>query len=545
MTQPSSTIATSGLIAGNGLNNTFVNTFFANMYATNIISKAQTAISDASAAGEDISDLGNDIFPVVVGNVPSTYASIGSVSSLRTSYYNYARALFASGDVLGFITYYQQATGYALSCLTLSSDIAYKQLTNLEDWGASVNVQSDILTGGLSGWLTVNSTENLTKLGNDFVGLGSVFDYKDLDLMGTARGLTKLILDAQLNMAETLTEFIDDLGLPDEIDYHNEDYEPLLLELLQNIPMDKEFQDAFSFVSNARVINVADVLIPIKSLKTAYDVTSLKSYTTVADALQKFSGLKIKTNNDLGNTLKSLTSAGSLSNLDTITTTLPSDQLTTMLTTLGTGDGVHGQPTLRDIIGPVSGYLLEERLERIVTALAIISASSDGLNIIQGYENISAVATDGGGAPYVVSGVGAGSYASKALAIAAIETALDTYYSNLRSFLSIGDLVLRQACETAYTDWNAIASQVSNSKSLCTKAGIDTSVIANDISNAIALGSSLESYGADVNNLGTRIILSSLVTSDTTGEAITASLTAGQNYKVLQTKGLIPKAFLA
>jgi len=231
--------------------------------------------------------------------------------------------------------------------------------------------------------------------------------------------------------------------------------------------------------------------------------------------------------------------------LDTITTTLPSDQLTTMLTTLGTGDGVHGQPTLRDIIGPVSGYLLEERLERIVTALAIISASSDGLNIIQGYENISAVATDGGGAPYVVSGVGAGSYASKALAIAAIETALDTYYSNLRSFLSIGDLVLRQACETAYTDWNAIASQVSNSKSLCTKAGIDTSVIANDISNAIALGSSLESYGADVNNLGTRIILSSLVTSDTTGEAITASLTAGQNYRVLQTKGLIPKAFLA
>ena len=133
MASPSTLKAIQGMLAGDGLDNTFVNNFFATTFATNIISKAQTAISDADGIGEDISDLGNDIFPGVVGNVPSTYASIGSVSSLRTSYYNYARALFASGVIGGFAQFFGMAFGYAVQCEGIMKEITAKASTSLTD----------------------------------------------------------------------------------------------------------------------------------------------------------------------------------------------------------------------------------------------------------------------------------------------------------------------------------------------------------------------------------------------------------------------------
>jgi len=65
MSQPSTLTAIKGLLANDGLDNTFVNTLFADLYNVNIISKAQTAITDV---GSSIDDIGNDIFPGVVGN---------------------------------------------------------------------------------------------------------------------------------------------------------------------------------------------------------------------------------------------------------------------------------------------------------------------------------------------------------------------------------------------------------------------------------------------------------------------------------------------
>ncbi len=165
MAQPSTLIALEGLLANDGLDNAFVNTLFADMYSTNLISKAQTAITDADAVSVDISDLGNDIMPGLVGNVPSAYTLVTPTSNLRTAYYNYARTLFASGDIAGFSQFFAQAYGYAAQCYALTKDITKKNTTNLSDYGAKVANHSDISSGGLTGFLTVNSQENLTKLG--------------------------------------------------------------------------------------------------------------------------------------------------------------------------------------------------------------------------------------------------------------------------------------------------------------------------------------------------------------------------------------------
>ena len=473
MSQPSTLTAIKGLLDNNGLDNTFVDALFANLYNVTIINKAQTAITDV---GGSIDDIGNDIFPGVVGNVPSAYTSVTPTSSLRTAYYNYARALFGAGDIARFTTYFLQAFGYAQLSHSLMADVANKNATNLSDYGASVNNQSDIGTSGITGFLTTSSAENLTKLGDDFIDLGTIFDYENLEIYGTSRGLIKVILDAELNLSTTVQNRINDLGLDEDIDITNEEFENLMYSILAQLPVSTEFREAFQFAQNERLEFLSDILEPKKSLLRSNNITTFNSFTEVADSLITFSNLKIEDNIEFGKFIKNLTTTGPLTNLDVLTTPISSDTSSSILTQIGTGAGIYGQPNVLDILGPMVGAFLEERVNRLVTALTIVQASSDGLSIIQGYDNIIAVAADGGGGPYVVTGVGAGSYATKADAYTAIETELDTYYNNLRSFLAIGSLELRQACETVYNDYDAIAKQVSDSKDLLTKAGIDTSV---------------------------------------------------------------------
>ena len=539
MSQPSTLTAIKGLLDNNGLDNTFVDALFANLYNVTIINKAQTAITDV---GGSIDDIGNDIFPGVVGNVPSAYTSVTPTSSLRTAYYNYARALFGAGDIARFTTYFLQAFGYAQLSHSLMADVANKNATNLSDYGASVNNQSDIGTSGITGFLTTSSAENLTKLGDDFIDLGTIFDYENLEIYGTSRGLIKVILDAELNLSTTVQNRINDLGLDEDIDITNEEFENLMYSILAQLPVSTEFREAFQFAQNERLEFLSDILEPKKSLLRSNNITTFNSFTEVADSLITFSNLKIEDNIEFGKFIKNLTTTGPLTNLDVLTTPISSDTSSSILTQIGTGAGIYGQPNVLDILGPMVGAFLEERVNRLVTALTIVQASSDGLSIIQGYDNIIAVAADGGGGPYVVTGVGAGSYATKADAYTAIETELDTYYNNLRSFLAIGSLELRQACETVYNDYDAIAKQVSDSKDLLTKAGIDTSVSVSNKTTIMSFGNSIESFGADLNNLGTRKILQDMATSDITGDAIKASLTAGQNDVNLTAKGLVPKA---
>ena len=539
MSQPSTITAIKGLLDNNGLDNTFVDALFANLYNVTIINKAQTAITDV---GGSIDDIGNDIFPGVVGNVPSAYTSVTPTSSLRTAYYNYARALFGAGDIARFTTYFLQAFGYAQLSHSLMADVANKNATNLSDYGASVNNQSDIGTSGITGFLTTSSAENLTKLGDDFIDLGTIFDYENLEIYGTSRGLIKVILDAELNLSTTVQNRINDLGLDEDIDITNEEFEDLMYSILAQLPVSVEFREAFQFAQNERLEFLSDILEPKKSLLRSNNITTFNSFTEVADSLITFSNLKIEDNIEFGKFIKNLTTTGPLTNLDVLTTPISSDTSSSILTQIGTGAGIYGQPNVLDILGPMVGAFLEERVNRLVTALTIVQASSDGLSIIQGYDNIIAVAADGGGGPYVVTGVGAGSYATKADAYTAIETELDTYYNNLRSFLAIGSLELRQACETVYNDYDAIAKQVSDSKDLLTKAGIDTSVSVSNKTTIMSFGNSIESFGADLNNLGTRKILQDMATSDITGDAIKASLTAGQNDVNLTAKGLVPKA---
>ena len=539
MSQPSTITAIKGLLDNNGLDNTFVDALFANLYNVTIINKAQTAITDV---GGSIDDIGNDIFPGVVGNVPSAYTSVTPTSSLRTAYYNYARALFGAGDIARFTTYFLQAFGYAQLSHSLMADVANKNATNLSDYGASVNNQSDIGTSGITGFLTTSSAENLTKLGDDFIDLGTIFDYENLEIYGTSRGLIKVILDAELNLSTTVQNRINDLGLDEDIDITNEEFENLMYSILAQLPVSTEFREAFQFAQNERLEFLSDILEPKKSLLRSNNITTFNSFTEIADSLITFSNLKIEDNIEFGKFIKNLTTTGPLTNLDVLTTPISSDTSSSILTQIGTGAGIYGQPNVLDILGPMVGAFLEERVNRLVTALTIVQASSDGLSIIQGYDNIIAVAADGGGGPYVVTGVGAGSYATKADAYTAIETELDTYYNNLRSFLAIGSLELRQACETVYNDYDAIAKQVSDSKDLLTKAGIDTSVSVSNKTTIMSFGNSIESFGADLNNLGTRKILQDMATSDITGDAIKASLTAGQNDVNLTAKGLVPKA---
>ena len=538
MSQHLAIIAARGLVQDQGLDNSFVNTLFTEYANTNIISKAQQAISDADGVGVDISDLGNDIMPGLVGNVPSAYTTVTPTSSLRSAYYTYATTLFASGDHTGFLQFLIQSNGYATSVFNTMDNISTLNYTNLEDHGAKVNVQSDTVTAGLTGFLIVNTQDNLNNFGEDIIGLGNIFDYKDLELFGTARGLAKLVIDNELGLAQPLEDFISSLDLSTDIDWYNTSYEDFFYSLLDNININDEFRKGFEFANNPRVRTLADVLNPKKSLLTSYDNINFSSYTEVAQALTKFNRIRIRSNIELGDLIKSLVTPGALSNLDNITLTLPTDTTDTILAQVGTGDGVYGQATVRDILGPVSGTYLQNRLDEIVTALAVVSASSDGVNIIAGYDNIISVAADAGGAPYVVTGVGAGSYASKALAIAAIETALDTYYNNLRSFLSIGSLELRQASETIYNNWDAIGKQVFDSKALLTKVDIDTTNFSSSKAIALSFAEQLPSIGRDQHNLGARQILLDLIETNTIGEAIKGSLLAGQNQKILKDKGL-------
>ena len=549
MAQPSTLIALEGLLANDGLDNAFVNTLFADMYSTNLISKAQTAITDADAVSVDISDLGNDIMPGLVGNVPSAYTSVTPTSNLRTAYYNYARTLFASGDISGFSQFFAQAYGYAAQCYALTKDITKKNTTNLSDYGAKVANHSDISSGGLTGFLTVNSQENLTKLGNDFIAMGTIFDYDELELYGTARGIAKQLIDAELAIANPIKDWIADLNLVDEIDYYDERYEDIFYELLSQIPIDSSFYQTFQYTVNERLENISDVLLPKKALSNTSNLITFNSFTEVAQALSTFTYLRLKDNIAFGNTIKQLSTPGTLSNLDTLTTPVQSSTLDTLLAQLGTGTGLYGQPDVRNILGRVSGYLLKSRLTGIVTALAVISASSDGLNLIDGYERITNVATDVYGTPdgstlsiTVPSGIGAGSYVSYQTAIDAIETELDTYYNNLRSFLAIGSLELRQACETVHTDYDAIAKQVSDSKSLISKAGIDTANFSSNKNTILGFASSLEQFGVDANNLGTRDILLGMVEENITGDATKSSLIAGQNQTLLNSAGIITQA---
>ena len=115
--------------------------------------------------------------------------------------------------------------------------------------------------------------------------MGTIFDYDELELYGTARGIAKQLIDAELAIANPIKDWIADLNLVDEIDYYDERYEDIFYELLSQIPIDSSFYQTFQYTVNERLENISDVLLPKKALSNTSNLITFNSFTEVAQAL--------------------------------------------------------------------------------------------------------------------------------------------------------------------------------------------------------------------------------------------------------------------
>lgn len=526
---PVTAIAINGLGKNLGLSNSHI-TSLSNtdnpMYEyvnVGLVAKAQQAIADANKPNLAASSL-----PGLTGVVPATYsATITPAGNLAAAIATRAGAILDTTDLSGFAQFFSVVVGYASQMVKLFKDTNNLSVTEIENYGADIKGLSDIATSGLIGLVAPRDAETLANLAADLQDLGRIFDFQDLELLGTARGLIKQI--SATNLAENIkivAEF-QKIGIT-RVDYTDANIESICNNICRSITVSREFQTAFnSNLDTTQVKNLAEILVPGKCLSRSKGSVTFTDFVELGDKFTVFPRLAIKSSKELGDLLAKIGTTGELAELDAVDSVISTDDIDDLKDNYGYGSGPYGNPTVIDLIGSAGGVGLKELFNECAVAARYIETTSYGIALDGFYDDIIAAA------------------AEDPIDTATINARVSSINSTISSLLADNDTEVAAQVQILNTKYAQIAKKISDELELSSKAGLDVSSFAANNKNALlSFASNLENFGADSDKIGTKTLIDALTSADVYGQAIRTSLQTGANQSALKAQGLIPKVMI-
>ena len=225
---------------------------------------------------------------------------------------------------------------------------------------------NSMITQGLG-----NLTDNLLALGVDLYNLGEVGDLVDLFNIGTARQLTRQIIEHGLGNATGLLSKLAAEGLTLATS-QEEGSEPILVDNLGSINDDAiiaKVKTAFKINTTLNIQNLGDLLKADKVLPLSYAYNYFQNIQDMALTIA-LSGKGIgtlKTLGDLGYLMMNMETAESFTDLLDEYTLVRFDETDTLKTALPPSSMFNEDgPVVADFIGSAAGYIHNSTLPRMV-----------------------------------------------------------------------------------------------------------------------------------------------------------------------------------
>ena len=381
---------------------------------------------------------------------------------------------------------------------------------------------------GAGGTITTGATDvrrSIRAVGEAIQRMGTLYDFQDLQNIGTPYGLIKSLYNQGLLSSKSSgrTDTTDSTFIV-SLASENITIETLatanvttLTEILTKVTrpefLDKVIKATGLTVPTGVVINNAADFLKAEKVMPASAARAIPNGSLYQLGQQLISlNVAYPDKDSLVNALLEI-NVPDHTNLEQLSRPVSAADITIIRNTVPSGTGDFGASKIQELIGTPSGYVHLDALEKIALIASKLSSTTQGSAVI--------IAADAVYAKYVL-------FASATTEEAALITAIN----QLAAVTAYQDNITITTVEIS-----KIVDQIELEVANCDLAGLDLTetILGNSIT--LASISNFPNFGVDYNNSGIRNMLINMVTDDRYGEAIRASLIQGQNDQILQTIG--------
>lgn len=344
-------------------------------------------------------------------------------------------------------------------------------------------------------------------------GLGTLYDFQQLETLGTAQHLISNLVTQGLIKTEFINSFsnenvdINNLGLANEA---------TLIAILEKITGSEVLRiisgTGLQVPTNSIINNAADFLKTEKVIETSA-INAIPG-GTLRDLASRLRSLNVTFENksDLVQALKTIEILDTPT-LNSLNDPIPDADINSLRVSFPSGSGDFGSPYIQELIGTPSGYIHSDSLDTIFQVIASISSGATAIALASAADDLYAKYVAGGSA-----------------------TTEETAFINaINSLIAVSDYeTLLESANDAILD---MLDELTLEEENQNRAGLDLTV---NIPGAPAIGqfcSVLSTFGADAFNSGATPMLLDMLTDDLYGQSTQAVLLQGSNEQILKTIG--------
>ncbi len=508
--------------------------------STSVLSgKINRALAHANAASSVKNHVRSNI-PGLGLVAPAGYAMPSGINAITVlpSLLTLANGYFAN-DVSGYLS----ILGAASNACRISRDVL-GSLYVLENEGFSsagpdISSHIDLVTGGITskfGPLAAGSQDyfrasglysgsgattstpadikrSIVAVADAISGLGTLYDFQQLETFGTAQHLISHLIAQGLIKAEFINSFASEGVTTANLALASE---ATLIGILEKITGSELLRiisgTGLQVPGNSILNHAADLLKTEKVIQTsAINAIPGGSLKDLAVRLRSLN-VNFESKDDLVLAFKNIEILDTPA-LNNLNDPIPTADVTNMRTAFPSGSGDFGSPFIQEMIGTPAGFVHSDSLDTIFRVIASISGDSTAVAL--------AAAADTLYAKYVAGG-----------SAVAEETAFILAVDNLVAVDALTSL-LAEADDAILDMLDQMALEEENQN----RAGLDLTI---GIPGNVVIGqlcSVLSTFGADAFNSGATPMLLDMLTDDIYGEATRAVLLQGSNEQILKTIG--------
>lgn len=564
---PTVVIAASGFVQGNGIDLNQTLQTYINAIKTNALS---VTINKVKELGQES----------IIAALPD--AALGAYDQAQ-AVLTHARAIFPEGasgfpaaGVQQFISTMGGASSFASAGAEFSAALQEFKGKTFSDLGIGVGNFRDVLLSGASGisqgfrQVADNAKQEifgavgnildpaaltrgqaliqdsavgdaLKSVGSGLKDLGGLFDFRDLQTLGP-RNMIRQLQKQGLADRNGVNDLLLAAGHdPNDISKVPENELQIILQTVRGEDLQKIVRENnLKLYGNVRT--AADLLVA-KNILSPNVTLALGLVAEAPDALSKLgntlTNLGVEASNfQIGNFMEGLETKAT-QYLDQVTELIPQQVEEALRPIIGVGEGLFGNPLIKDMIGTVSGLTQNAELDKIGSLIQTLESTPDGQEFISAGEELElAQQTLDGMAPEdplypaaqqalqdaldrveaAANGISSTVSASSVLdgLATAAKTALDTSVANIAKEvenLKLAGLQVVDGVMNTVNNFGETAEQV----------------VSGAYNGVLSFANRLHQMGVDAQELGYGEFLENLVTDNLYGDAVLGSLIEGRN----------------
>ena len=444
--------------------------------------------------------------------------------------------IFFSRGVLGFLGLFNIAVNSCQTSRDVLGSLYTFQKNGFKSISPGTNSHTDLITGGITsrfGPLAVGADDyikastlytggpaitrspkdiqaSITAVADAITGIGSLYNFRDLQNFGTPAGLISS-LNQQGLLTNGVAQALKDQGVNlNSLATANSNILVGVLKTIQGSDLQKIITATGLVVPTSQKITDASQLLQASSIMNSDAVSAIPGGSLTGLA-QQLIGLNLIFSNtkQLANAFKNVT-IPDIPALSDLTQPIPDEDIAIIESAVPVGSGRFGSALVQELIGTPGGFVHSDAAKQIAFAT----------NSITGQTKVQEV-SDAAVALLVVYNAGGNATAAEATLTSAIETL-------------VADVVYTVGLTTLTTQVSNMLSQLDLEITNCARAGLDIYSSTPGVTNTVLGSSVIPSLSPDPNQIGINSYLLSLTTDDIYGQSFYSILVQGLNANALK-----------